>query len=92
MLTPLTFYSFKERKVYNSPTECLPLKNITSIKSCEDETQKEYTFVMVWSTQKIESAERSYYLCATSTVEKEQWIGQIGKAMVKLNVRETDFE
>lgn len=42
--------------------------------------------------QKIESPERSYYLCAGSIQEKEQWIGQIGKAMVKLNVRETEFE
>jgi hypothetical protein len=35
--------------------------------------------------------DRTYFLSATSTVEKEQWIGQIGKAMVKLNVRETEF-
>jgi hypothetical protein len=31
-------------------------------------------------------------MCASSTVEKEQWIGQIGKAMVKLNVKDTEFD
>ena len=31
-------------------------------------------------------------MCASRTVEKEQWIGQIGKAMVKLNVKDTDFD
>lgn len=53
MLTPQTLYTFKERKVYNSPTESLPLKAITSIKSCEDELQKEFTFVMAAFIQKI---------------------------------------
>lgn len=40
VLTPQTLMTFKERKVYNSPTETIPLKTITSIKSSDEETSK----------------------------------------------------
>lgn len=36
VLTPHTLMTFKERKVYNSPTEVIPLKAITSIKSADE--------------------------------------------------------
>lgn len=94
MLTASTLYTFKESRIYNSPTEILLLKTITSIKSCEDETQKEFSFVLSWATQRVDTNERGYYMCATSVADKEQWIGQIGKAMVKLNTKshEPDFD
>ena len=47
MLTPHALMTFKERKVYNSPTEVIALKAITSIKSADEETNKEFSFVMM---------------------------------------------
>lgn len=35
VLTPQALMTFKERKVYNSPTEVIPLKEVTSIKSAD---------------------------------------------------------
>ena len=40
VLTPQTLMTFKERKVYTSPTEVISLKLITSIKSADEETGK----------------------------------------------------
>lgn len=40
VLTPQCLLTFKDRKVYTSPTEIIPLKTITSIKSSEEEISK----------------------------------------------------
>ena len=37
--------------------------------------------------QKIDTPEVTYFLVAQNNQEKESWIGAIGKAMVKLNMR-----
>lgn len=37
--------------------------------------------------QRIETDDAFFNIAASSTSEKEQWIGQIGKAMVKLNTK-----
>jgi hypothetical protein len=49
VLTPQTLMTFKDRKVYVNPTEIIHLKNIYSIKSCEEEISKEFTFVIDFS-------------------------------------------
>ena len=40
VLTPQALMTFKERKAYNSPTEVIPLRGVTSIKSADEETSK----------------------------------------------------
>ncbi|KAL4484246.1 hypothetical protein ABPG72_003530 [Tetrahymena utriculariae] len=77
VLTNSTLYTFKESKVYKNPTEVIPLKSVTTIKSAEDETNKLHSF-------KLEVGERKFYMVASANNEKEQWIGAIGKQMVKL--------
>ena len=49
VLTPHVLMTFKERKTYNSPTEIIPLKAITSIKSADEESAKEFSFVNFYS-------------------------------------------
>ena len=56
------------------------LKDCTTIKSAEDETKKENSF-------RIDCGERIFFIIANSNTEKESWIGAIGKAMVKLNMK-----
>mmetsp|Transcript_76907 Transcript_76907/g.89359 ORF Transcript_76907/g.89359 Transcript_76907/m.89359 type:complete len:118 (+) Transcript_76907:44-397(+) len=79
VLTPTHLYSFKDERVYKSPTEVISLKECTTVKSAEEDTHKENTF-------RVDSAERSFYIQASSTSEKEAWIGAIGKAMVKPSI------
>lgn len=45
VLTSDSLMSFKERKTYKSPTEVIDLKDIATIKSCDDETHREASFV-----------------------------------------------
>jgi len=40
VLTDKTLYSFKESKVYHKPTEVIPLRDVTTIKSTDDEINK----------------------------------------------------
>jgi hypothetical protein len=71
----MALYTYKEREIYKDPTEVVSLKEINTVKSCEDETHKEFTF-------RVDCKDRSFYLGAESTADKESWIGQIGKALV----------
>ncbi|KAM3129321.1 hypothetical protein pb186bvf_018608 [Paramecium bursaria] len=80
VLTQTTLYSFKAEKTYNSPTEVISLKTVSTIKSCQEDTKREHSF-------KIDTPEVTYFLVAQNNQEKESWIGAIGKAMVKLNMR-----
>ena len=45
VLTTTTLYSFKQEKQYNNPTEIIPLSHVTTIKSCDEETKREHSFV-----------------------------------------------
>ncbi|KRX04053.1 hypothetical protein PPERSA_12500 [Pseudocohnilembus persalinus] len=76
VLTSNSIYSFKDQKIYKGPTEVIPLSTITTIKSTDDETSKENSF-------KIELSDRRFYMAAPTNLEKELWIGAVGKAMVK---------
>eukprot|EP01017_Pseudomicrothorax_dubius_P015833 TRINITY_DN1807_c0_g1_i1.p1 TRINITY_DN1807_c0_g1~~TRINITY_DN1807_c0_g1_i1.p1 ORF type:complete len:129 (-),score=29.22 TRINITY_DN1807_c0_g1_i1:132-518(-) len=85
VLTPTCIYSFKAEKTYKDPTEVIPLKDCSTIKSAEDEVHKEFAF-------RIDCKDRTFYLTASSATEKESWIGAIGKAMVKLSARRNSEE
>eukprot|EP00828_Plagiopyla_frontata_P035540 TRINITY_DN4691_c0_g1_i1.p2 TRINITY_DN4691_c0_g1~~TRINITY_DN4691_c0_g1_i1.p2 ORF type:complete len:116 (-),score=28.06 TRINITY_DN4691_c0_g1_i1:117-464(-) len=84
VLTSDALYSFKEEKSYKSPTETIQLKDCTTIKSAEDEVKKENSF-------RIDCGERIFFIIANSNTEKESWIGAIGKAMVKLNMKKQNM-
>jgi len=42
--------------------------------------------------KKIDSPQATYYMVAQNNHEKEQWIGAIGKAMVKMNIRKNSSD
>eukprot|EP01017_Pseudomicrothorax_dubius_P049158 TRINITY_DN909_c0_g1_i10.p1 TRINITY_DN909_c0_g1~~TRINITY_DN909_c0_g1_i10.p1 ORF type:complete len:142 (-),score=26.36 TRINITY_DN909_c0_g1_i10:45-470(-) len=71
VLTPSCLYSFKDEKNYKEPTEIIPLKDCTTVKSADDETRKEHSF-------RIDCKDRSFFVVASSQAEKESWIGAIG--------------
>jgi len=50
-LTPECLFTFKQEKSYKSPTEVLVLKECTTVKSAEDEIQKEFTFVNLYERE-----------------------------------------
>ena len=61
------------------------LKECTTIKSAEEEINKENSFVISVKLgifkifmQKLESQARTFYMIAENTQDKESWIGAIG--------------
>ncbi|CAD8085252.1 unnamed protein product [Paramecium primaurelia] len=80
VLTTTTLYSFKAEKQYSNPTEIIQLSTVSTIKSCQEETNKENTF-------KIDTPDQTFFLQASNNQDKEGWIGAVGKAMVKLNLK-----
>ena len=79
VLTPNGIYSFKaQTEDYKNPTESIPLKDCSTIKSAEDETHKENAFRLDCQSNRI------FYFVAPTSSEKEGWIGAIGKTMVNL--------
>ena len=80
VLTSEILYTFKEEKSYKNPTEIIKLQNCTTIKSAEDDTKKENSF-------RLDCGDRIFFIIANSNNEKESWIGAIGKALVKLNMK-----
>ncbi|CAD8051147.1 unnamed protein product [Paramecium sonneborni] len=85
VLTTTTLYTFKGEKQYSNPTEMISLSTISTIKSCQEETNKENTF-------KIDTPETTFYLMSNNSQEKEVWIGAIGKAMVKLHMKKNQAD
>ncbi len=78
MLSKGALLTFKERHNYSQPTESIPLKDITAVKSCDYETKREYSF-------RIDTLQdQTFFFVASTNHEREQWIGQIGKALVFL--------
>lgn len=63
----------------STPTEYLFLRDCTTVKSADEETGRENSF-------KVESNERTFYLVASSSSEKESWIGVIGRQMIRPSV------
>ena len=65
-----------QETVGQPPTEFLTLKDCATVRSAEDEVGREHAF-------KVEGGSRTFMLVASSKLEKEAWIGAVGKAMVK---------
>lgn len=85
VLTPTHLCSFKEEKTYKNPTEIILLKDCTTVKSAEDEIHENNAF-------RIDAFDRTFYIIASSSSDKESWIGAIGKAMVTPNIRRNSEE
>jgi len=86
VLTPQYLCSFKTKGDYRQPTEVIRLRECSTVKSCEEEIGREHAF-------RIEAAGREFYLVAESAREKEAWLGQIARAMVRRTVLVTeDYE
>lgn len=47
VLTYRTLYTFKDSKVYKDPTEIVSLRDVNTIKSSDDETNRENSFVII---------------------------------------------
>ncbi len=46
VITPTRFYTFKECKKYEKPTETIEIVQCKTIKSAEDETNRKFAFVI----------------------------------------------
>mmetsp|Transcript_49805 Transcript_49805/g.125464 ORF Transcript_49805/g.125464 Transcript_49805/m.125464 type:complete len:122 (-) Transcript_49805:462-827(-) len=79
VLTPQCLCSFKAKGDYRKPTEVIWLRECVTAKSCEEEIGRDHAF-------KIEAGGREFLLVANSAAEKEAWLGQIAKAMVRRTV------
>lgn len=45
MLTKTHILSFKDEKVYKNPTEVIPMKECQTVKSVEEEINRQFSFV-----------------------------------------------
>lgn len=81
MLTPQYFCSYVNQgdHLNGSPTEYIAISECSTVRSSDEETGKENSF-------KIETVGRTFYLVADTPVEKESWIGCLGKQMVRKTV------
>lgn len=60
----------------DQPHGIIELKDCLTVKSCEDKTGKPHSF-------EVATPEQVYYMYAESDAEKDEWIGAIGKAIVR---------
>ena len=67
--------SFAE-KPGRTPHGTIDLKDCLTVKSAEDKTKKKYSF-------EVATPDSTYYLYAGSEKEKDEWIGAIGRAIVR---------
>lgn len=56
----------------------IDLKDCLAVKSAEDKTNKQHSF-------QIATPQETYYLYANGTKEKDEWIGAIGRAIVRFS-------
>jgi hypothetical protein len=75
VLQDCTLYSYAQEKVYDTPTEMIDLRVFCSVKSCEDVTLKEHSFV-------VYSSAAAFTMVAATEPDKEDWIRAIGRAIV----------
>jgi len=76
VLTPQYFCSFKEPNNYRNPTEAIRLRECSTVKSSSEVTGKDNSF-------RVETPERVFEVIAESSQDKESWIGNIGRQMVR---------
>jgi len=79
VLTPTYICSFQQQGVYHKPTEVLRLRECSTVKSADDNVDRENAF-------RVETPSRVFFLIAETNVEKESWIGHIGRQMVRPTV------
>ena len=79
VLSNNTLRTFKAQDNNGTPTETIPLQNFFTVKSADNYLQKQFTF-------RLESQSRTFYFCASEQAEKENWIGLIGRSLVKPSV------
>merc|ERR1712137_1079498 len=79
--------SFKQQGEYRNPSEAIRLRECSTVKSAEEETGKENSF-------RVDTPGRVFHLIADNATEKEAWIGNIGRQMVRPTVMQDndDFQ
>lgn len=76
------YFVLKGNKLFfmKSPTDephgSIDLKECLTVKSAEDKINKKYCF-------EVATPEATYYMYAESEKEKDEWIGNIGRAIVR---------
>mmetsp|Transcript_51607 Transcript_51607/g.109660 ORF Transcript_51607/g.109660 Transcript_51607/m.109660 type:complete len:121 (-) Transcript_51607:73-435(-) len=85
VLTPQYLCSFKNQGETRNPTEWIRLRECSTVKSADEDTGKENSF-------RVDTPGRIFYLIAENMQEKEAWIGQVGRQMVRRTVMVEDSE
>ena len=76
---------FKECKKYVNPTESIKISECKSVKTMDEETGKKFLF-------RLETHDRQFNLQAETHIDKESWIGSLGKAMIKPSVKSDEYD
>jgi hypothetical protein len=80
VLTPNYLATYKAQTAdYRQPTEVIKLRECSTVKSADDDTDRQNAF-------RVDSASRVFLCIAESPLEKESWIGNIGRQMVRPTV------
>ena len=85
ILTSDTLRTFKSQGDTRNATEEIRLQTCSTVKSADEDTGKPHSF-------RVESRDRIFFFCAENQPEKENWIGSIGRAMVKPSVMRSQSE
>ena len=79
VLTKDHLLTFREKGSLVNPTEVIKMDSCSTVKSSDDEVNKEFSF-------KLDIGGTTFYLQAESYEEKESWIGALGRAMIKPSI------
>ncbi|EEA04916.1 PH domain-containing protein [Cryptosporidium muris RN66] len=84
ILTRNYLASFKEQGDFSSPTESLKLSECLTVRSADEDINRENAF-------RVDTPHRVFFLIAENPLEKEEWIGQIGRQMIRPTVFQHDY-
>ena len=79
VLTKNHLCTFAQKGSLANPTETILMGSCSTVKSSDDEINKEYSF-------KLDIDATTFYFYAENYEEKEGWIGALGRAMIKPSV------
>mmetsp|Transcript_120207 Transcript_120207/g.347393 ORF Transcript_120207/g.347393 Transcript_120207/m.347393 type:complete len:123 (-) Transcript_120207:173-541(-) len=79
VLTHQYICSFKAQGELRNPTEAIRLRECSCVKAADEDTGKTNSF-------RVESPNRVFFLIADTAAEREEWIGNIGRQMVRPTV------
>ncbi len=79
VLTKDFLLTFVAKGQYTNPTEAIKMEICSTVKSADDEINKEFSF-------KLDIGGTTFYFHAESYEEKEGWIGALGRAMIKPSI------